>query len=854
MYIKGASRRSVAFWSRHLQDTVQNLRAEVVDKRGLAADDLRAMMLEMQEDAQLTRCKNFMYIASFNPCPHEHPTERQWEQMYEIFEKHRGIPAGQQRIVIEHEKEGRIHRHVVWNRVDLEQMRAFPDGLDLKVCEAAEHEIERELGLERTPGFLDRDSGMPPPQPNPKSYEMFRGMKTGIDPRDVTAEVTAIFRESENAADFVEGLRQHGYQFVKGNRAFCILDSAGNDHSLARRIEGINTRELRTFMQGMDLTGIPTVEQGKALHQERKIAALEADRATVQHQIEWEEALAKAAIEKEKAERRFVAPEPGRDAATDGRKKEREAERQKPPAPELGRTAGEIRLAYSLTNSGMAFARALEDRGLILARVTAEDAQRLAELEIEDQRDNTAPRSRAGEPPITASIRSQFEDAGREATRPDSIQSAPENHRGAEAGEGPRQDNGPWMRQQGGVEKLSPAQHDSARRSYDSWWNKGRFSFENYVAYVQKQQQKSPGQEQGFRPRFREGDLVVVNQYGNLYGLTQRNTADDFKARTEHLKEIDSDRLLSVADAQAVMQDVQRHRQEESLWPAKEKHWPIHPPQPEPIRTSPAHHFEDAARATTQPEREPVLPEKLKGAAAHIWMAYNNTRDAQAFAAVLEERGISLAVTTEEEAGRSYREAAFAKQIGNYAPSYREGEIVAVTESARVYRLNERTTGADRAGVEKFLARLDRTPLQSIEATQQMMHDRAAQREAAAQLFSLLNPVRQPEKDPRPNARPGRVTAANNNTPAVLGKVAVRALDGLLNIGGGLLAHLDTPKSPELQERENREGEKATHERNAEAEHKIDFSRYTAEPAQEQRNEQERQAARNRQRDIDRER
>ena len=128
MYIKGASRRSVGFWARHLQDIKENLRAEIVETRGLAADNLRDMMLEMQQDASLTRCKNFMYIASFNPCPHEHPTERQWEQMYEIFEKHRGIPAGQQRIVIEHEKEGRTHRHVVWNRIDLENMRAFPDG------------------------------------------------------------------------------------------------------------------------------------------------------------------------------------------------------------------------------------------------------------------------------------------------------------------------------------------------------------------------------------------------------------------------------------------------------------------------------------------------------------------------------------------------------------------------------------------------------------------------------------------------------------------------------------------------------------------------------------------------------
>jgi hypothetical protein len=43
----------------------------------------------------------------------------------------------------------------------------------------------------------------------------------------------------------------------------------------------------------------------------------------------------------------------------------------------LGRTAGEIRLAYSLTRTGQEFANALEDRGLTLAQTTDADAERL---------------------------------------------------------------------------------------------------------------------------------------------------------------------------------------------------------------------------------------------------------------------------------------------------------------------------------------------------------------------------------------------------------------------------------------------------------------------------------------------
>lgn len=147
MHIKGAARRSIRYWARHLLEDEQNTRAELIETRGLAGGTLREMMHEMREYARFTRCKNSMYIASFNPSPGERPAERQWEQMYEIFERQRGIPAGTPLIVVEHEKKARIHRHVIWLRIDTAQLRAFPDGNDAKVCAAAAKQIERELGL-----------------------------------------------------------------------------------------------------------------------------------------------------------------------------------------------------------------------------------------------------------------------------------------------------------------------------------------------------------------------------------------------------------------------------------------------------------------------------------------------------------------------------------------------------------------------------------------------------------------------------------------------------------------------------------------------------------------------------------
>jgi hypothetical protein len=282
---------------------------------------------------------------------------------------------------------------------------------------------------------------------------------------------------------------------------------------------------------------------------------------------------------------------------------------------------------------------------------------------------------------------------------------------------------------------------------------------------------------------------------------------------------------------------------------SREKEWPIMPPVPEPIKTAARYHFEDAARSTTRSEPEPVMPEKLRGTAAHIWSAWQRSDNAKAFVAALDEQGIALAAVTKEEAARSHMDAEFAKAVGNYAVRYRDGEIVAISASAHTYKLNERTTGEKSPRVEKFLTSLDRAPLQGIEATKQMMHDRAEQREAAAQIFSILNPVKPREIDPTPTGKPGRGTNRNENIKipaAAMGNSAARTVGKLFDVAATALESL---LAPALTPEQIHDGQKAKNRREAEAEHTIDFSSYTAEMAQKrQQLDQEREAARQRER------
>ena len=580
MIVNGASRSSVNFWTKHLQNDKKNDRAELKEIRGLAATDLRDGLIEMGEIAAHTRCENFFYQANFNPTAGERLTEDQWQRTFEIFEKHRGIPEGQARIVYEHEKEGRVHRHVIWSRVDLDKMKAWSDSLDAKISHAASREISEELGLTRSISPFDKDREGPRPERAPEPYEMFRGLKSGLDPRDVKAEVTGIYRESEHAAEFALRLHAHGYQLVQGDRRdFCVLDPAGDVHSLARRLDGVNTKQLRAFMEGFDREALPSVDQAKAKLQDVRQAERVADLATVEREIQWEEALALSAIEKEKREKRFETPT---SISADG---------------PVGKEA--------------------------------------------------------------------------EVTKPDL------------------------------TDQLDPSA---------------------------KEQFKQAAQE------------------------------------TNSRKEIVPERT----------------------------------PEPEKT-TSPQWHFDDAARATLKGRWILPTPEKLRGVSANIWTAYNSrtwvrakddievqvpVRNPADFQQSLQEKGITLAAATKEEAARSEIDAHSARGTGRYVPVFFEDEVVAVSDRGHVYKLSMYNTGHSRKDIEKFLRPLDRSGITGIEQTKEHIQERNVEIQAFRELLRDTNNEKRFVEATTPKEK-GKIRPIREATK-LAGKVFNSASKGSSILGGGV--------------------------------------------------------------------
>lgn len=403
----------VDFWTKHLGNTEANERAELKEVRGLKADNLAEALNEMQGLARdHPRTKNFMYHADFNPRRDEHLTPEQRDRAFEMFEKERGIPPDAARIVMEHAKEGRQHWHVMWYRLD-DNGRPFSDSLDADVAHRAAAKISWELGLEIVISPLTREPGTPRPPRAPKPWEMYRGDKSGLDPREVAADITGLLQLCENdGKGFSQALETRGYILARGDKivagepALMIIDLAGNDHHLPRRIDGMKAAKVNELMQHIDRASLPNIQQAKDIYQDRKIAALEADHATVRHEIEREEALTNAAIEKEKIEERLLAKEDSEKGTRAGGKQHET--QQQPARPRFGDVllsrAAEAAMrdprqqhGEPLSN-GAAFRDALEKNRLGFACVTPEEAAKShREAEFAKAVERYAPEYQAGE-------------------------------------------------------------------------------------------------------------------------------------------------------------------------------------------------------------------------------------------------------------------------------------------------------------------------------------------------------------------------------------------------------------------------------------------------------------------------
>src|SRR5579863_8562363 len=146
MIINGGSRSNAQFFAKHLTNADENERVTLVEIRNLAALSIAEAFREMEAIAMGTQCTNYFYHANINPLSNETLTQQQWSRAIDVLEENLWL-TGHARFIVEHEKKGRVHRHVVWLRIDVNRMRAVEMTDDYEKHQAIARQLEREFGL-----------------------------------------------------------------------------------------------------------------------------------------------------------------------------------------------------------------------------------------------------------------------------------------------------------------------------------------------------------------------------------------------------------------------------------------------------------------------------------------------------------------------------------------------------------------------------------------------------------------------------------------------------------------------------------------------------------------------------------
>lgn len=241
MILKGSQRSGALKLATHLLRLDENDHVEVHELRGFSADDLRGALQEAGAIAKGTKCQQFLFSLSLNPPETERVSVDQFTAAIDQAEAKLGL-TGQARAIVFHEKQGRRHAHVVWSRIDVEQMKA----INLPFYKRKLNDVAKALFLEhgwRLPdGFRDRANRNPL---NFSQEEWQQAKRTGDDPQALKMTLQECWSVSDNRVAFERALAEKGFLLARGDRrGFVAIDFRGETYSLSRWT-GAKTKALK---------------------------------------------------------------------------------------------------------------------------------------------------------------------------------------------------------------------------------------------------------------------------------------------------------------------------------------------------------------------------------------------------------------------------------------------------------------------------------------------------------------------------------------------------------------------------------------------------------------------------------
>ena len=258
MILKASERGGAKQLASHLLNDHDNEHIDVHEVRGFVSSDVLGAFKEAYAVSQGTRCKNFLFSVSLSPPEQEDVSIKIFENTLERIEARTGL-AGQPRVVVIHEKNGRRHAHCVWSRIDAETMTAK----NLSHYKNKLQDISRETYLEHNwkmpNGLVRGEIG------DPKNYTLEQWQqckRMGLDASELKGMMQDCWAASDSPAAFKSALKERGLVLAKGDRrGHVAVTYEGEVLSIARYV-GKKAREVHAMLGDTD--GFPSVEQARA--------------------------------------------------------------------------------------------------------------------------------------------------------------------------------------------------------------------------------------------------------------------------------------------------------------------------------------------------------------------------------------------------------------------------------------------------------------------------------------------------------------------------------------------------------------------------------------------------------------
>jgi hypothetical protein len=299
--------------------SAKNGRVSFIGSRGVGSRDVASAIKDL--DAFKRGMQATKNLAHFHIDPAGSLNAAGWDRAWAALEREYGL-QGCPYVEVEHEKKGRVHRHRVYSRLDLETGKTVQLSHNFARNEKLGHELALAFGEELVPGRhsgaiiatwgregkvdaiaalqaaqhrLAQD-GRKPGDRTTSRVDLQQEERTGVPRQIVVRLVGSAWRDSGDAVSFRAALQTEGLELARGAKGgLVVVDRAGGTHSVARllRSAGVTIRAADVTARFPDLLRALPQAAGAREYQRQRGAGVDkvsmadrADRRTEQRHVD----------------------------------------------------------------------------------------------------------------------------------------------------------------------------------------------------------------------------------------------------------------------------------------------------------------------------------------------------------------------------------------------------------------------------------------------------------------------------------------------------------------------------------------------------------------------------------------